>query len=220
MPREFPAAVRRFIQAHGRAPVVLVDMDEVLCRWEEQFVASHRRLFPHLLIAEAGQRESFDLFAGLTTEEQQATATVLDEPGFFAGMLPVKGALAAVEEMLAAGVDVALCTSPWLSNATCASDKLRWVQRYLGPAMAEATVITRDKTRVRGDVLIDDKPFVTGQAQPEWDLVRFTYHYNRHLPGPRIDGWSDWQPVLSKILDMRTQRAEAAQIESPLPSLS
>ncbi|WP_171046569.1 5'-3'-deoxyribonucleotidase [Pseudarthrobacter sp. NamE5] len=193
-------------------------MDEVLCRWEEHFVATHRRLFPHLLIADAGQRESFDLFAGLTLEEQHATAKVLDEPSFFANMLPVKGALEAVQEMLTVGIDVALCTSPWLSNPTCASDKLRWVDRYLGPAMAEATVITRDKTRVRGDVLIDDKPSVTGRAQPEWDLVRFTYHYNRHLPGPRIDGWSNWQPVLGEILEIRTQRAQASPDE--LPSLS
>ncbi|MUU69753.1 hypothetical protein [Pseudarthrobacter sp. GA104] len=122
MNRALAAVVERFEEAHGRAPVVLVDMDEVLCRWEEHFVASHRRLFPHLAIPEAGKRESFDLFAGLTLEEQHATASVLDEPGFFAGMLPVEGALAAIQEMLTAGIDVALCTSPWLSNPTCASD--------------------------------------------------------------------------------------------------
>lgn len=188
MNRALMAVVEEFEEAHGRAPVVLVDMDEVLCRWEEHFVASH----------------SFDLFAGLTLEEQHATAAVLDEPGFFAGMLPVEGALAAIQEMLTAGIDVALCTSPWLSNPTCASDKLQWVERHLGPGMAESTVITRDKTRVRGDVLIDDKPFVTGRTQPEWDLIRFTYHYNRHVPGPRISGWVNWQPVLGKSLQTRT----------------
>ncbi len=201
--------VDHHVRILSRPPVVLVDMDEVLCRWDAHFVASHRAAFPEIAIADAGLRESFDLFAGLNDVERAAMLTVLNRPGFFAELLPVDGAVDAVAEMRAAGIDVAVCTSPWLSNPTCASDKFRWVAEHLGPEMAEATIITRDKTRVRGDVLIDDKPQITGSAVPEWDLIRFTFHYNRDLPGARIDGWSGWQGVVAEVLESRLQRSAA-----------
>ncbi|MFE1168454.1 hypothetical protein [Nocardiopsis sp. NPDC058789] len=184
----------------GRPPTVLVDMDEVLCHWEKHFVASRRRRFPHIPIADAGNRDSFDLFTGLSEEERRANTTVLDEPGFFAALEPVPGGVEAVGEMVRAGIDVAVCTSPWLSNPTCASDKLLWVQEHLGPELANNTVITRDKSRVLGDVLIDDKPEVTGAVQPQWSLLRFTRHYNRLLEGPRIDDWSQWREGLARVL--------------------
>lgn len=193
----------RYEETRGRSPIVLVDMDEVLCKWDEHFVASHRRVFPHITIADAGRREHFDLFAGLTAELQEATLTVLNEPGFFAEIAPMEGAIDAVAEMRDAGFDVALCTSPWLSNPTCASDKLAWVQRHLGRELMESTIITRDKTLIRGDVLIDDKPQITGRATPEWDLIRFTYHYNRNLPGVRLNNWFEWEPVVGDALTRR-----------------
>lgn len=212
MNHDLHSAVGRFQTAAGRAPIILIDMDEVLCRWEEYFVASHRKMFPHLPIPDAGQREGFDLFYGLSPERRHATAAVLDEPGFFAELEPVVGAIEAIRDMQGMGMDVALCTSPWLSNPTCASDKFRWVQRHLGSEMAEATVVTRDKTRVRGDVLIDDKPDIKGRTEPEWDLIRFTYHYNRNLPGPRIQGWSNWQPTLGPILQSKADQRNASQL--------
>lgn len=196
--------VAEFGAEHGRPPTVLVDMDEVLCQWEVQFVEYHRRMFPHIPTADAGRRESFDMFAGLTGEALDATAAVMNEPGFYAHLLPVPGALEAILAMQAIGIDVALCTSPWLSNPTCASDKLSWVERHLGEPMASSTIITRDKTRVAGDILIDDNPMVRGRRDPEWTLIRFTYHYNRHLEGLRIDHWGEWTPAVATALSGRT----------------
>ncbi|WP_211717146.1 hypothetical protein [Nocardiopsis sp. MG754419] len=200
-----PRALDLHMEKEGRVPTVLVDMDDVLCGWADHFVSSRRRRFPHLPIADPGGRESFDLFTGFSEEDRAATLTVLDEPGFFAALKPVPGGVEAVERMVGAGIDVAVCTSPWMSNPTCASDKLRWVEEHLGADLSHSTVITRDKTRVVGDVLIDDKPEVTGRARPRWSLVRFTRHYNRLLAGPRIDDWSQWEDVLARVLLHRVE---------------
>jgi 5'-nucleotidase len=193
-------AVHRFREHTSRAPSVLVDMDEVLCRWDEHFIAAHRKTFPDLPVLEPGTRRDFDLFAGLSSELAEATSAVLRIPGFFADIPPVEGALDAVGEMLELGLDVSICTSPWLDNPTCASDKISWVERHLGRKIAARTIVTTDKTRVRGDVLIDDKPEVTGRMAPEWTLVRFSFAYNRHLPGPRIDSWHSWRAPLAAAL--------------------
>jgi 5'-nucleotidase len=39
---------------------------------------------------------------------------------------------------------------------------------------------------VRGDILVDDKPVVSGSLRPEWVHVLHDRPYNRNCPGPRM----------------------------------
>lgn len=51
----------------------------------------------------------------------------------------------------------------------------RWVEQNLGPQFVERIILTRDKTVVMGDLLIDDKDDIQGWAsnldnlQARWD---------------------------------------------------
>ena len=48
--------------------------------------------------------------------------------------------------------------------------------------------------QVRGDVLIDDKPNITGSATPTWQQLLFDAPYNRHVAHlPRLSSWADWE---------------------------
>lgn len=40
----------------------------------------------------------------------------------------------------------------------------RWVEQNLGPEFLERVILTRDKTVVTGDLLIDDKDNIQGEA--------------------------------------------------------
>lgn len=40
----------------------------------------------------------------------------------------------------------------------------RWVEQNLGPQFVERIILTRDKTVVMGDLLIDDKDNIQGRA--------------------------------------------------------
>lgn len=42
------------------------------------------------------------------------------------------------------------------------SAQYRWVERHLGPQFVERIILTRDKTMVLGDLLIDDKDTIRG----------------------------------------------------------
>lgn len=181
-----------------RPLTVLVDVDSVLADWEPAFVNEFRADFPHLKCAGVGERRVFDLNAGLTSEQKAATRTIMDKPGFYARLEPIAGASAAMNAMLAAGLDVAICTSPWLPNPTCASDKLDWMEQHIGEGWAARTLITHDKTRVMGDILIDDRPDITGAvATPTWEHIYFTQAYNANRTDRRrIDSWDEWEDVL------------------------
>jgi 5'-nucleotidase len=68
-----------------------------------------------------------------------------------------------------------------------------------GSEFTKGVILPRDKTLVRGDVLIDDKPTIGGISTPQWRHVLFDQPYNRHLSGPRVQ-WENWREVLAQQL--------------------
>ena len=176
--------------------IVLVDIDRPLALWEEGLVETARQLFPHLTTPDAGTRLEWDLLAGLTGEERDAILHVMQYPSFYRDLPVQPGALTALNEMLDAKIDVRLCSTPSLNNPTCASDKLAWVEEHFGLELAKRTILTLDKTFVRGDYLIDDKPTIDGALTPTWTHVLFDSAYNQGVPGPRLSNWADWSNVI------------------------
>ncbi|WP_396657150.1 hypothetical protein [Microbacterium oxydans] len=160
---------------------VLVDMDGVIADWGHAYGESLDRYGERASrIPRHRDQTSFDLHAGRTAEEIEIIRAVMVEEGFYTRLRPIPGAKTALKAMLKAGHDVRIVTSPWVSNPTCASDKLNWIVKHYGSHWGKRVVITTDKTIVRGDYLIDDKPEVHGAQEPVWEHIYFTQPYNTH----------------------------------------
>ena len=106
-----------------------------------------------------------------------------------------------VKALAAAGYRVYLCTAPVTTSAHCAGEKFEWVRKNLGPEWVPKIILTSDKTAVRGDVLIDDKPKIVGGCSAVWAQLLFDAPYNRtvtHLP--RLSRWIDCESKLEAML--------------------
>ena len=92
-----------------------------------------------------------------------------------------------------------ICTAPLLENPTCTNDKLWWVDNHLGGDWIRRTIITKDKTVVDGDFLIDDKPLITGITdEPIWQRIIFDQPYNKNVVGRRLN-WQNYKQVIDKL---------------------
>jgi 5'-nucleotidase len=100
-----------------------------------------------------------------------------------------------VHALLALGHDVRICTSPLTQYQNCVAEKYEWVERHLGLDFVSRIVVTKDKTLVHADVLVDDKPLVEGVRTPSWKHVLFDQPYNRGVHGERMT-WANWRHVL------------------------
>lgn len=176
---------------------ILVDMDGVIAAWGEAYGQSLDKYGDAAAaIPRHADQRSFNLNEGRTEVEQRIIAAVMVEPGFYERIQPIVGAKGALKGMLKAGHDVRIVTSPWVSNPTCASDKLNWVVKHYGSHWGPRVIITADKTLVRGDILIDDKSAITGELEPEWEHVLFDQPYNRDvIDKARMVDWDEW-PLL------------------------
>lgn len=108
-----------------------------------------------------------------------ARATI-NEPGFFRGLSVVEGARDGVDELHAAGFDVAICTRPSRDNATCRDEKYAWTQEHF-PELELKLVICYDKSYARGDVLLDDFPTLEQATRADWNPVIFPTPRNRGM---------------------------------------
>ncbi|XP_073901272.1 5'(3')-deoxyribonucleotidase, cytosolic type isoform X2 [Castor canadensis] len=145
---------------------VLVDMDGVLADFEAGLLRGFRRRFPGEPHVPLAQRRGFlarEQYRALRPDLADKVASVYEAPGFFLDLEPIPGALEALREMNdMPDTEVFICTSPLLKYDHCVGEKYRWVERNLGPQFVERIILTRDKTMVLGDLLIDDKDTIQG----------------------------------------------------------
>jgi len=181
--------------------IILVDMDGVVADFEE----GHRRMCRNLgfgAILEGAERTTWDILDTVDPAHKAAILDIWHSPGFFRGLKPIAGANEVMHSWLRGGHEVFLCTAPMLNHATCAQEKIAWVADHLGPEFAGRVIITRDKTLVHGDVLIDDRPDIVGvNKKPSWKHWLYATSYNANHThthryrgnfGPGVDGHWTW----------------------------
>ena len=175
------------------APVVLLDMDGVVVDWDAGFLAAWGG-------RSAVDRSHYAMEQCVPAARYAEAQKLFHSKGFFRDLPPRDGAIAAVKAMAARGYQVRFCTSPILTSEHCASEKYAWVRHHFGDAWVSRIVMCADKTLVRGDVLIDDKPHVTGSNAPTWQHLLYDAPYNRDVDAPRLSRWADWEDALTAIL--------------------
>lgn len=181
-------------------PVILVDMDGVIADLESAFWTRWAARHPGAPGRELAKVDEFYLEDQLPEPWADLAEPIRVQPGFYASFPTVPGAQQALNDMLAEGLEVFICTAPHLDNPTCASDKLAWLSTHIGPGWERRAIITKDKGAVRGDLLIDDKPTIGSWWTPTWTQVLFDRPYNTGVPGPRLHSWDQWRQVLAPLL--------------------
>lgn len=180
--------------------IALVDQDGVLAGWSPAVYG---------YVEEECQRRGIEVPHPIqkvqTTWELETGHQLADElimqamqhPELYLNLPVIEGGLQGLETLERLGYEVFICTSPSSFNENCASHKLAWIRRELGERWVKKTIQTVDKTLVRGEILIDDKPKITGAMRPTWEHIVFDTPYNQETGGRRLHSWDDLEGLLS-----------------------
>ena len=150
---------------------VLVDMDNTLVDWDAEFIDrfnKHPTLAKKLMSSTepvkdvqriVRNRKFFEIENNFPPNMKKEILEVIAEQGFFSSLKPFPGAISAMQDMVKAGINVRLVTSPHPTcPGPCAMEKYNFVAKNLGHGWIERVIIARDKTPIQGDFIIDDKP--------------------------------------------------------------
>ena len=176
----------------------LVDLDGVAAGWGHGYDTLAEQFG---LLAEGGmlyhERTTWDLRQGLTERGLDITRQIMEYDGFYRNLPVIDGAQDAIERLQRTGHDVWFVSTPYLSNPSCANDKLAWVEEHFGPRLMAKTILTMDKTVVIGDVLIDDRPEISGVQAPTWKHLCFgEYGYSATTQSERVKTWYDVETTI------------------------
>lgn len=174
--------------------LILIDQDGVLADFEQGVAIQWQKRF-NTALPLSGKRTHFYLHQELPDYKDELL-DIYGTQGFFENLAPMDGAVDALQTMLSCGLDVRICTAPIRAYRHCVSEKFAWVERHLGSEWTKRMILTKDKTWVRGDVLIDDKPVVTGSLTPLWEHWHYLQPYNQALSGKKVvwtnkDSWAE-----------------------------
>lgn len=175
--------------------IVAFDMDGVICDFEASLYDRVVAEFGQSAAIEIDQRRTHNAPVQYFEEKALDVSHIAKEPGFYFGLKPIWSAIGAMNILRNEyELDVIICSSPLSGVPHCAKEKLAWVDRYLGPEWADRVILTRDKTLVRADVLVDDKPKITGLKTPTWTHLLVDAPYNQDVevePHHRVVSWFD-----------------------------
>jgi len=175
---------------------ILIDMDGVITDFDGEFLKRWRERYPQKIFIKDEDRTIFQVIKQYPEELRPLALEIIWEPGFFRDMIPVQGAFDALYEMEKMGPELFICTSPLSTYKNCVLEKYEWVERHLGVDWVNRIILTNDKTLVKGDILIDDKPVIIGvEHAPEWDHILYDRPYNRDVNRKRLT-WKNWRDVL------------------------
>lgn len=188
--------------------LILVDQDGVLSDFDAGFASRFAAKYPDAPAFDVTTRTEFKIDGHYPVSWRDNIRGISASRGFFADLPPVPGAIDGMRALQEAGHEVFICTAPLTSYQHCVGEKFAWVEEHLGSDWVKKIVLTKDKTVVRGDVLVDDKPHVTGAMTPVWEHIRFTRSYNAHLADTLRMTWDDAPDVLDQVA--RRHRAVAS----------
>jgi 5'-nucleotidase len=191
--------------------ILLIDMDGVICHWYENLYRIYRARYPDRMAIKPEDVTQFYVEELYPEEHRDDVVAIARERGFYADLRPVPGALEAlkdIQENCTDFIEPFICSSPEVEyeDMACHSEKAAWVEDVLGNWWTKKLILTKDKTLVRGHILIDDKPEITGALKPIWLHMLFDQPYNRLDSKLDIGDmrqrftWSDW-PALRKFLE-------------------
>lgn len=176
--------------------IILVDQDGPLADFEQGFLDIWRNKHPQEIFITIEQRTTFYMRDQYPRELRTHVDKIYSSSGFYENLPPVTGAVEALNQMLAQGIEVRICTSPLTRYEHCVLEKYRWVERHLGYDFTKRIIMTKDKTLVRGDFLIDDNPAINGIETPQWEHIIYDYAFNRNIVDKRRLTWQNWQQIL------------------------
>ncbi len=176
--------------------IILVDIDGVLADFENGFLQAWKKKFPYYTHVPLEKRETFYLIEGYPAGLEKDLDSIYKAPGFFQNLDVIKGGKEALEKMQTRGHKVLICTSPISKYENCVLEKYNWISKNLGYEWTKKIIMTKDKTLVFGDILIDDKPEQTGLRKPAWKHVLFEAPYNKHVKTKLTITWDNWEKIL------------------------
>ncbi|XKH58687.1 hypothetical protein LG293_16695 (plasmid) [Citricoccus nitrophenolicus] len=189
----------------GATPIVIaVDMDNTALKWTQRFNERAIALFPDYPIVPEDEQEDYNHLIQ-PGSDWKMVETVMADPELYRDLEFYDGAIEAMLATAEAGYRDVILTTPDVTNPDCAPFKQDQIRKAFGAEWVKRIIMAHDKTLVNAEILVDDKPVISGLHAPAWTRIMPNRPFNRYVQDGEIvmDTWQDWPRVLAQALISR-----------------
>jgi 5'-nucleotidase len=176
--------------------LILIDMDDVLSDFDGEFYRKWNEIHPDKHITPPNERKKFYLSDESPEGYADLIRGIYTAPGFVKSLPEIPGSMNALNDIASRGHKIFICTTPLNAYQNCVKEKYEWIEEHLGFEWTKKIILTKDKTLVQGDILIDDKPEITGAAKPVWEHIVFDKPYNRQTNHAKRMTWANYRKII------------------------
>lgn len=166
--------------------IALVDLDNVIADQLAGFYQAIAKQYPEIKLPDRNTLAEFNLEYNFPYDDQKKIKSLRLQEGFFRDLPLIEGAREGLERLADQATHVWIVTAPTWEWRYCVPEKFEWVEKHLGRDWTGKIILTRDKTFVKGNILIDDSPSVSGIWAQEWTHILYDQPYNRNVDMPRV----------------------------------
>lgn len=170
--------------------VALIDMDGVLCRWDDSMV-------PYLKSLESPLEQGLYDYSNVCPLQQkykhiEARADlVMSRQGFWTGLKPYESGLE-IYSRIAKKFETYILTKALKKCSLAWKEKVDWLHRYIGNDIH--IMVVTDKKLVKGDLMVDDLPKNADEwleTNPNGRVLMPLREYNKNYKRKNVDLWDD-----------------------------
>ena len=176
--------------------IILIDLDGVVADFDRGVIEKIKKDYPEIKIIEPRNKMILNFYKERDNKTYKIIEKIINSKGFIKNLKPIDGSKEALKYLLDKGYDVFICSSPLSKNKHSFSEKFVWILENLGEEWRKRLIITKDKTLIKGDILIDDKPDIKGLLTPHWEHVIFDQQHNKEIIDKKRINWDNFKDVL------------------------
>ena len=179
--------------------VILFDVDGVLANFRKLYVEVASEIIgaPQKIINHYEWESGNAL--GLTDSEKESVLNILCYEGAALRIEPYEGAIETVKQLHDYGHEIYFVTTPLEESKTWGYDRVAWLNKFFGN-LSDNYILTKQKHKVFGHVLIEDKPANLKSWKEAWPNslpILWAHEYNETMPG--IIRTNKWSRLISLI---------------------
>ena len=172
--------------------IIKVDMDETICYLLKDWIGAYNHI--HKDTISVVDIVDWDLFKYV--KHPEGLKSILYNSALFENLQIVEGAKEALEDLNE--LHDIIIVSDAQGDESIITGKLRWLHKHL-PFIncREQVIFTANKHLIKGDILIEDGPFILESDDPIKILI--DRPYNKDYIDPRIKRYNTWKEIYEYI---------------------
>lgn len=198
-----------FMQVYESDFRVIVDMDEVICKWVERILEWYNQ--DHETSFTKEDIKNWDVTTDLPPDGKYFLRACMRYPEFYRDLDPVEGSIDGIQKLLQDGFDVVIATATPRSAGIAYHGKLEWLRRNMPFFDLKSLVSISRKDLLNGDVLLDDGPHnIIPWCKSGKIGVVFDHPWNRVIDVTgggdnfhRVKHWNEFVPLMHELRERK-----------------